>query len=494
MFRKIIFSPYLWLGIILFFALLVRLYKIDNPVADHHSWRQADTVAVARNFYKDGFNFLRPQTDNFSPINDPSKDGRSLVNTNRLFLVEAPIYNSIIFILYKFFGHHEYLARLVTIAFSLTSIVAIFLITRYFSNDFVAFVASSVLAFLPFNIYFTRTILLEPVAITFFLIAVLFLIYYSKTNKAYFVLGSAIFMSSALLAKIFILFLGLPIFYLFWAKSGIKLFKNIWFYLFGAITLVPLFLWRFYINQFPEGIPSSAWLFNSNAIRFKPSFFYWLVAERMDKLILTSLGFALFFLGLILKPGREKLFYYSWILSIFAYFVVIATGNVTHDYYQIIFVPPAAIFMAKGAEFIWQKLPKIQAALVLILVFVLIFIIGWFQVKNFYNITSGIDLAGRAVDEKTPKDALVIAGDGADATLLYNTNRRGWTSGFAAYYPNNKETIESLRKEGAQFYVTTKVNQLFSPGDEFGQYLLNNFKIVDRSDQFAIFNLGGKTQ
>ncbi|OGD86944.1 hypothetical protein A2Z23_01630 [Candidatus Curtissbacteria bacterium RBG_16_39_7] len=494
MYRRIIFSPYFLLLIILVFAFLVRLYKINIPLADHHSWRQADTAAVARNFYKDGFNFLKPQTDNFSPVNDPSKDGRSLENTDRLFLVEPPVYNSIVFALYNFFGPHEYLARLITIIFSLISISVVFFIARNFSGNFVALITSAVFAFLPFNIYFSRTILPEPAAISFFLIALLFLIHYSKTNKAYLVLGSAIFMSLAVLTKIFILFLGLPVLYLFWAKNGIKIFKNIWFYLFGAITLAPVFLWRFYINQFPEGIPSSAWLLNSNSIRLKPSFFYWLVAERMDKLILTSLGFALFALGLILKPGRERFFYYFWIFSIFAYFVIIATGNVTHDYYQIIFVPPAAIFVAKGAEFIWQRLPKIFATGVLIVTFILIFVLGWFQVKEFYNITSGIDLAGTAVDEKTPKDALVIAGDGADFTLLYNTNRRGWTSGFAAYYPNTKETIESLRKEGAQFYATTKVDQLFSSDNQFGQYLKENFKIVDRSDQFAVFDLRGKTQ
>ena len=132
MYRRIIFSPYFLLLIILVFAFLVRLYKINIPLADHHSWRQADTAAVARNFYKDGFNFLKPQTDNFSPVNDPSKDGRSLENTDRLFLVEPPVYNSIVFALYNFFGPHEYLARLVTIIFSLISISVIFIIVRFF--------------------------------------------------------------------------------------------------------------------------------------------------------------------------------------------------------------------------------------------------------------------------------------------------------------------------------------------------------------------------
>ena len=36
--------------LILLVGLLLRLYRFDNPIADWHSWRQADTSAVSRNF------------------------------------------------------------------------------------------------------------------------------------------------------------------------------------------------------------------------------------------------------------------------------------------------------------------------------------------------------------------------------------------------------------------------------------------------------------
>ena len=43
--------------IIMIMGFGARTYKIHNPIADWHSWRQADTAAVSRNFIKDGFNF-----------------------------------------------------------------------------------------------------------------------------------------------------------------------------------------------------------------------------------------------------------------------------------------------------------------------------------------------------------------------------------------------------------------------------------------------------
>ncbi|NJL87139.1 MAG: hypothetical protein HC886_16055 [Leptolyngbyaceae cyanobacterium SM1_1_3] len=44
-------------------ALLVRLYNLQSPIIGVHSWRQADTAALARNFYENGLNFFYPQVD-----------------------------------------------------------------------------------------------------------------------------------------------------------------------------------------------------------------------------------------------------------------------------------------------------------------------------------------------------------------------------------------------------------------------------------------------
>jgi len=43
--------------------LLLTSYHITSPFLDYHAWRQADTAAIARNFYHNGFNILYPQID-----------------------------------------------------------------------------------------------------------------------------------------------------------------------------------------------------------------------------------------------------------------------------------------------------------------------------------------------------------------------------------------------------------------------------------------------
>src|SRR3989344_2778865 len=77
---------------------LVRLYRFDGSVLDWHSWRQADTSAVSRNFIKYGFDVLHPKFDDISNV--PS----GIDNPQGYRFVEFPIYNLAQAGLYKFFG------------------------------------------------------------------------------------------------------------------------------------------------------------------------------------------------------------------------------------------------------------------------------------------------------------------------------------------------------------------------------------------------------
>ena len=127
-------------------------------------------------------------------------------------------------------------------------------------------------------------------------------------------------------------------------------------YLLAALAVIPLVLWRSWMARFPEGIPAYHWLLNQDQIRFKGAFFYWLFAKRWGELILGFWGLIPLGLGLVLRPGKkEGWFFHFWFLTIFVYLSVFATGNVRHDYYQIITVPILAIFLGKGFRFLISR-------------------------------------------------------------------------------------------------------------------------------------------
>lgn len=485
--KKIITHPWLWLALILILGLGLRLYKIDLPLADHHSWRQSDTAAVARNFIKEGFDFLHPKIDNMTPV---SKE--IFPNPQRYFLVEPPIYQTIVAGVYSLFGVQEKLARMVSIVFCLGAVVFLYLLVQKLTNQWIGLLASFFMAVLPFSIYYSRVIMPETeMLFTSLAMLYFFLLWLEKQNWQRF--GLAVFFAAwALTLKTFPLFLALPMFYLVWRKWGVGFFKQKSLYFFAIFAVVPLLAWRLWVSQFPEGIPSYPWLFNLYGIRFRPAFFRWIFAERVGKLILGYWGLPLLVLGLVLKPQKkESWFFHWWLVAFLIYVTIFASGNVTHDYYQIPFIPIVAIFLAKGSYWLLtvsrQQFSRLLCYLLLVVCCVFMIGFSWYEVRGFYLIQGGVDLAGLAVDELTPKDALVLTGDSNDATLLYNTNRHGWTGGYASYFPNTLESLDKARELGAEFYVTTKVNEL--KDSDFGQFLYRESKLVKETDQYAIFDL-----
>ena len=469
--------------VILSLGFILRLYKIDIPLADHHSWRQSDTAAVARNFIKEGWNFLRPKIDNMVPLH------RGEENNQRLFLVEPPVYNSIVAGIYSVLGTDIKWARFVSVVFSLGSIIFLFLIASKFYGEKIGLLAAFFFAVLPYNIFYSRVVLPEPMIIFLTLGMFYYCIKWLETNSAFPFLLFSVFSALSFSQKSFPLFLSFALLCLIFQKFGFKIFRQKKLYLWLVLSFAPFFLWRWWVSRSPEGIPANLWLFNQGDIRFKGSFFYWIFAERIGKLILGYFGLPLLVLGLIIKPKKEGWFFHFWMLSLFIFISVFAAGNVTHDYYQIPLIPVFCVFLAKGTGLLLFEsnniFSRFTSYLLLATCCLFMLAFGWYEVRGFYNIQGGVDLAGKAVDEMTPKNALVITGDSNDATLLYNTNRWGWTAGYASAYPNSKETIEKLIDKEASYYVATK----FEKNSDFGKYMLENYKIVKATDQYIIIRL-----
>ncbi len=458
--KKIIF-----LAIILL-AFTVRLYRLNFPIADWHSWRQADTSAVSRNLLKGGFDVLHPRFDDLSNI--PS----GLENPQGYRFVEFPIYNLFQAGLAKTFPFLslEIWGRLVSIFCSLVSLTLLFLITRRYLGENTALLAAFFFAVLPYNVFYSRVILPEPMLVMFSLGMIYFF-----DRPLLFVLFTAL----ALLIKPIALVFLLPAAYLYWQKHQFNWSKWVVWAFSVLLALVPFLAWRRWMAQFPEGIPAFGWLFNDGGIRFKGAWFYWLFGERLAKLILGYWGTSIFVLGLLVTPAKKApLFFFTWLVAILAYLTIIAAGNVRHDYYQIITIPIICVFLAKGAAFLLTA-PKeyfnkifCYALLVISCSFMLAF--SWYQVRDFFNINNGIIVeAGKAVDRLVPKDAKVIAPYGGDTAFLYQTNRQGWPMGIE---------IEKLIKLGAQYYV----NVNFGPET---QWVMSLGCVLEKTPNWVVIDL-----
>lgn len=467
----------LFLLFVFVLTFILRTYRLDNPVADWHSWRQADTAAVARNFAREKFNIFYPQSHNFFKQNPNDLD-----NPNRYFLNEFPLYNAITAGVYKIFGINERFARLVSVFFSSLTGVFLYLLIKQYSSLTVSGLAAFFWAILPYNIYYGRVIMPDPLFIFFSVLAL-----YSAglwLEKETFLQG--IFFSFnlalAMLVKPYAIFLGLPIAYLVFRKWGKKFYLKPQVFIFAFLALLPLILWRRHINLHPEGMFGSDWLINATNIRFKGAFFRWIIFERFNRLIFAGGGFVLFFFGLAHKRDKkEGLFFLFWLLSVLAYICYFAMGNVTHDYYQLPIVPIGCYFMAKGLSFLLENQKDIFTRLLnnglALVLFIIMIAFGWYEVRGFFNVNRWeIVQAGQAVDKLTPPDAKVIAPYDRDPAFLYQTNRNGW-SGL-----RNEVELEEFIKAGATHYVSVNF-------DDITNKLIQNCRILEKTDQYVIINL-----
>src|SRR5262245_48737154 len=134
-------------------ALALRCLGLTAPLLDYHSWRQADTAAIARNYARNGYHLFYPQVDwgGLTPGYVES---------------EFPLYTYSLALLYGLFGDHVWLGRLLTALAGAASAVALYGLIRSSADQpgatapsRVALYAGLALALMPFPVYFGRTVM-----------------------------------------------------------------------------------------------------------------------------------------------------------------------------------------------------------------------------------------------------------------------------------------------------------------------------------------------
>lgn len=477
------FHSSVWpLALLLLLAFVIRLYRVTNPVADWHAFRQADTASVTREYIKHGIDLLRPRYHDLSNI----QSGQD--NPEGFRMVEFPFVNAGIALLIHAFPALPLAltSRFIAVLASVGTTYFLYQFVRNLTdNKPIAWLSGFFFAVLPFSVYYSRVILPEPFLL-FFSTASLALLTHALHKKepfktpAFWV--SAIFLALAALLKPFVAFL-IPVYLAISIhKKGFRgLFAWQWV-IYAAVAALPLWWWRTWILHFPAGIPASDWLLNGNGIRFRPAWFRWIFYERLTKLILGYAGVSIAAAG-VLFPSRLKTVLWAWWAGLLMYAVVVATGNVQHDYYQVLFTPALAITLATGTYILWQKAAEhfflqpifLKAARgILVVAVVAMLYLSWRQVAGYFNVNHWEYVrAGETVDTLVPTDAKVIAPAFGDTQFLFQTNRTGWPIGFE---------IEDKIQRGATHYVTTSY-------DDEARELQQRYTVLTQNEEFMIVDL-----
>jgi len=474
------------LGAILVLGVALRLYAINAPPADHQSWRQTQTLMVARNFYRHGMNLFKPSVDWLTTTRTPE---RRPVGGTELCVVPYLTAG-----LYFLFGVQHWVGRIVPILFSLLGVVYFYRLARRFYSPTCALLGSLLLTLSPFFLFTGRAQMPESFAFAMTFAA---LFYYdrwaaSSKNACY---GRAIaFTALMLLAKPQMAVTAIPMFFLTVHRRGRRAFREGRLYLFAAATVLPslVFYYYSYVILIPRsGVSFAQPVLSDLAFLAKPE--YWTrMATSICAWNVGPIVSVLAAIGLFIPPFRAKvLFPVSWLAAGLALLVLAPGGNNFNSYYQMIFVPPALLLACRALSLGFaRRRTRLPAALALIAVVPYSVYIA----SQLYSQSYISDYhCGRWLRDQAPEDALVVCSSDSPATL-YFADRMGWISwwqNYGEWVPFNEEFIDTTGRLGASVLAVTDArfdNAYYAAYAGIRDRLYDSF-LCYKGEDFTIFNM-----
>jgi 4-amino-4-deoxy-L-arabinose transferase-like glycosyltransferase len=454
---------------IVLLALALRLYGIHDPILDHPGWRQGDTASIARNFALLHYNVMYPQTTyNGAPPNYVE--------------LELQIVPFLAATLYKTFGVHPVFGRLLSIAFSLGTVLVVGLFGRWLFGSFLAGLAAAFFfAVFPGSVYYGRTFMPDT-AMVFFLTAAI----YSATR---FLLDdesmapralarNAALITFAYLAKPVALLGIVPI-----AGAIVERLREgrpVRATAAAVLLAVPvLILWLYdrRVASYAEWhwasgiaqlhvLPALRDAFTSfSGFAAKVSSFR-LVMGMFRATMIGSAGFFAAVAAFVALPwiaARSKGVLWCWLGAALAYaFVVVTVERV--DYYLFPLLPLCALAMggavARYAAFVRGAglAPAARYAVLALVPLLGAFVLaqGRAAVAPYYHYNKAAYRNAVYLNQTLDKKALVVIGHyGPD--VQYYIDRFGWEEDPALWTPFDEQS--AIRK-GARYFISIEDNRL----------------------------------
>lgn len=474
---------------ILVVTLIVRLYHITFPVTGWHSWRQADTAAIARNFYESGNSILYPQID-----------WRG--NTPGFVESEFHVYPYLVSVLYGLFGVHDFFGRMLSVIFSIFSVFGLYLIVRKAISESVALWTAFIYAILPLNIYFTRVFMPESLMLMCSIYGIYFFLVWIDEGKPLNYFLSLIFIALACLIKLPALYIGLPLAFIAFQKHGWKMFLKPNIVLFVITVFVLTGLWYYQAHQLFRitGLTFSIWNFGEDKwgmidLLLKPAFYNELFIRGIGERHLTYAGFVIFIWGLFLKRNTryERLFDF-YLIAVIIFIFVAPQAHIAQEYYQLPFNIPASVFIAKvfsryiKPDYFKELFRKNKFACSIALAgLVFIVLLSIYRVQHFMkseDLNAPLFRMTSEVKEIVQKNELIITVSSGNPVFLYHAERKGWTTYPAAI---NEKFILKLKVDGAKYLISEK-NEFRDHVNEL-DFLLSNYQIISNNGEYFIVKL-----
>ncbi len=418
-----------WLFWILFIAFAVRMVHLNAPVIGMHSWRQADTAAVARNFFENGFNLLKPQID-FGGAGSGYVD------------MEFPFYSYLVAAAYKITGVHEWWARLLSAICWTALVAAMYDLAVWAAGRRIARWTALFVAFLPLNLYYGRVFMPEPMILAGMAGGLTFFRRWLDSGRLRLLVASWLCITMACLLKIPCLYIGLPLAWLAWSKHRWDFCKRPTIWAYAVLLFVAVGAWYGYSHQLGKESGNSFGVFAYGSDKWGKwqlltTWHYWnsILFRSIAERHLTWGGLPLFLIGLFLprRDSRLRLFD-AWALAVLVYLLVVQGGNLVHEYYQLPVILPIAFLMARGIDWLLTGLTNRRAtgqvlAGLLLAGVVVLGGLRWVDYLGREDTSRSKDLElARHISALTESTERGVFLNDGNPTVMYLSHRKGWSS------------------------------------------------------------------
>jgi Dolichyl-phosphate-mannose-protein mannosyltransferase len=450
-------------------AAALRLYHISDPIVDHPGWRQGDTAAIARNFARLRFDPLYPQT----MYNGPPPNYVELELQIVPFLAAS---------LYKLFGIHVIFGRLITLAFSLgTVVLTACFARRLFGSEAAGLIAAFLYAVFPGSLYYGRTFMPDAAMIFFLTAALLSASHYLDDEGALSpkrLTLATVLLTLAYLAKPVAVLAIVPVVALIVRRLRARAPALVWHIaILLAVPLLVLWLYDRRVASYAEWhwasgitklhvLPALAVAFTSPS-----AFFAKLALLRVviRMLALTMLGPAALLLSVVAFVAlpwvrtRSNALLWGWLVGALVYSYVVVTVERV-DYYLYPFLPLCAItiggVLAHAARLVWRAdaAPTARYALLALVptICAVVLLQSLPAVAAYYGYNARAYENATALDRALPQDALVVIGHyGPD--IQYYIDRFGWEEDPYLWTPFDEE---SAIAKGSRYFISIEDDRL----------------------------------
>ncbi|MBC7187110.1 MAG: glycosyltransferase family 39 protein [Calditrichaeota bacterium] len=338
--------------VLLLFAVAIWLRSIDlwRPVDGRvrEAWRECDIAAVARNFCAEGMNIFYPRID-------WRGDGPGFAE------MEFPALSYGIALLYKTFGFHEQLGRIIPFLFSIGTLWIFLLLAKKLLPPRASLLALAFFVMSPLAIRVSNSLQPESIMLFFLIAAVYaFIRWLEERSWKWYWLAAGI-TACALLAKLNSAHIGLLFGALLFMHQGVRSLRSWRVWVLALLAVLPAALWYLHAHHL--------WLTYHNSLGLSNEY-HWIGWDfftnprfvagilRIELLFVwMPLGWLVGAYAILRGRWRGTSVALLWMLSVLAYYVA-ACRTTSEDwaiYYHIASVPPVALLFGLGADSAFPK-------------------------------------------------------------------------------------------------------------------------------------------